>query len=183
MNRRSKRTPAPEIGHGRQPGRGGPPITVCEALRRAPGLRIVLQPRPPSRGRNGPRRGAFTVVVLISLLVGGMLLVSLLKLALLQQRQLRNEQSRLQATWLAVSGLDRAAGRLALDAAYTGETWKVEPASLGGGDAASVVIRVEKSADSSANGRTVVVEAVYPAEGPHQARLTRKATITISRES
>ena len=130
----------------------------------------------------GPRRGAFTVVVLICLLVAGMLLAALLKLALLQSRQAGYEQARLQAAWLAVSGLDRAAARLALEPGYTGETWEIEPARLGGPAAATVNIRVEK-AETETHRRTVVVEAVYPAEGPHRARLTRQAIFTISRES
>jgi Tfp pilus assembly protein PilX len=128
------------------------------------------------------RRGAFTTIVLICLVLAGMLLASLLKLALMQQRQSRYEQARLQAAWLALSGLDRAAARLALEAGYAGETWNVEPARLGGADSATVIIRVER-VETEANRRTVVVEAVYPAEGPHQARLTRQAILSISRES
>ncbi len=128
------------------------------------------------------RRGAFTVVVLVCLLVAGMLLASLLKLALLQNRQTGYEQARLQASWLAASGFDRAAGRLAREPDYAGETWNIEPAHLGGANAATVNIRVEK-VEAETDRRTVVVEAVYPAEGPHQARLTREAILTISRES
>jgi Tfp pilus assembly protein PilX len=128
------------------------------------------------------RRGAFTVIVLICLLVSGMLLATLLRLALQQNRQAGYEQARLQAAWLAVSGLDRAADRLALEPDYAGETWTIEPASLGGRSAGTVVIRVEK-AEADSDRRTVVVEAVYPAEGPHQARLTRQATFSIPKES
>lgn len=128
------------------------------------------------------RRGAFTVVVLICLLVAGMLLTSLLKLALLQNRQAGYEQARLQAAWLAVSGIDRAAARLAHDRNYTGETWNIEPAQLGGPDSATVVIRVVE-AEAQAHRRTAVVEAVYPAETSHQARLTRQATIILPKDS
>jgi len=149
----------------------------------------IMKPKPVPvaggdlRDRHGPRsrRGAFTVVVLICLLVAGMLLASLLKLALLQNRQAGYEQARLQAAWLAVSGLDRAASRLALEPSYAGETWSIESARFGGSDGATVVIRVEKT-ETAANRCTVVVEATYPAEGPHQARLTRQATLSIPKE-
>jgi len=133
------------------------------------------------RARAAPRRGAFIIVVMVCLLVAGMLLASLLKLALLQDRQLGCEQARQQAGWLADAGLDRAAGRLARDPAYTGETWNIEAAQLGGSDAARVDIRIQND-ESRERQRTLVVEAVFPADGPHPARVTRQTTITLSKE-
>ena len=130
---------------------------------------------------NVPRRGAFTVVVLVCLLVSAMVLASLLKLALLHDGQLGNVQMRLQAGWLADSGLERAAARLAVDPAYAGETWTINAERLGGPDAAAVVIRVEKD-ESQTQRRLVVVKAVYPAEGTQQARLTRQTTIILAQE-
>ncbi len=127
------------------------------------------------------RRGAFLVVVMVCLLVAGMLVGSLLKLALLQDRQLNYEQARLQAAWLADAGLDRAAGRLGREPDYAGEAWEIDAAQLGGPDAAVVVIRVQK-AEANPPRRTITVEALFPSEGPHQARLTRQATITVSKE-
>lgn len=131
--------------------------------------------------RNVTRRGTFTVVVLVCLLVSAMVLASLLKLALLQDRQLEHGQWRLQTAWLAESGLDRAAARLAADPAYAGETWKIDAGRLGGQDFAAVVIRVEKE-ESQSHLRRVVVAAAYPAEGTQQARLTRQTTIPLGQE-
>jgi len=128
------------------------------------------------------RRGAFAVVVLVSLLVVGMLVASLLRMALLQDRQLGYEQFRLQAGWLAESGLERAVSRSTADPAYSGETWRLEPGQLESSSAATVVIRIEKE-ETNSRLRKIIVEAVYPAEGPHQARLTREATIVLSKES
>ena len=122
------------------------------------------------------------IVILVCLMVAGILLGSLLRLALLQSRQLGSEQLCLQAEWLADSGLERAGARLARDAAYAGETWTIEPARLGGAGGAVVVIRVENIQDQASN-RSVVVEAVYPAEGPQQARRTRQAKIAVTRGS
>lgn len=128
------------------------------------------------------RRGAFMIVILVCLMVAGILLGSLLRLALLQSRQLGSEQMRLQAEWLADSGLERAGARLARDASYSGETWTIEPTRLGGTDGAAVIIRVE-NIQEQANNRSVVVEAAYPAEGPQQARRTRQAKFAVTRKS
>jgi Tfp pilus assembly protein PilX len=132
--------------------------------------------------RIAPRRGAFIVVVVVCLALAGMILASLLKMALLHERQLGYEQARLQAAWLADSGLDRAAIRLAGKPDYAGETWNIAAAQLGGPEGAVVVIRVQKD-ETRNERRAIVVEAVYPAQGPHQARLTRQATIILSKES
>jgi Tfp pilus assembly protein PilX len=132
--------------------------------------------------RAGSRRGAFTVVVLVALLVAGMLVASLLRMALLQDRQLGYEQFRLQATWLAESGLERAVSRSFAEPDYAGETWRLEPDQLGGAAAATVVIRLEKT-ETKTGQRTIIVEAAFPSEGPHQARLTREVTVIISKES
>src|SRR5712691_7856183 len=95
--------------------------------------------REPRRAR----RGAFTSIVLVCLLISAMLLGGLLKIVLLQNRQAGRELGRVQAVWLAESGLDRAASRLAGDSDYAGETWTIAAARLGG-DRAEVVIRVER---------------------------------------
>jgi Tfp pilus assembly protein PilX len=128
------------------------------------------------------RRGAFMIIILVCLMVAGIILGSLLRLALLQSRQLGSEQMRVQAEWLADSGLERAGARLARDGGYAGETWTIEPGRLGGADGAVVVIRVENIQNQASN-RSVVVEAVFPAEGPQQARRTRQAKVAVSKES
>jgi hypothetical protein len=120
-------------------------------------------------------------VVLVTLLVSTMVLASLLKLALLHDGQSGHVLLRVQTAWLAESGLERAAERLAADPAYAGETWKIAADRLGGLDAAAVVIRVKKD-DSQTDRRLVEVEASYPSEGTPQARLTRQTTITLAQE-
>jgi hypothetical protein len=122
------------------------------------------------------------IVVVVCLIVSGVLLASLLKTALLQDRLLTIEQYRAQSGWLAEAGLERAAGRLALAPDYAGETWNIEPGYFGGSNSAVVVIRVMKE-ETRSSRRTIVVEAVFPSEDPHQARLTRQATVNISQES
>jgi Tfp pilus assembly protein PilX len=140
--------------------------------------RVICQ---SDRRRPPRRRGAFTVVVLVCLLISTMILLSLLKIVLLHDRQLGREGVRVQAVWLAEAGLERAADRLAADSAFSGETWKIEASRLGGRDPATVTIRID-SVESQPHHRLVVVEAVYPAEGPEQARITRQTTVTLIQE-
>src|SRR5262245_17424896 len=139
-------------------------------------------PRNPAVRRGASRRGAFLIVAMVCLLLAGLLLSSVLKLAVLQEQQLGFEKSRLQAAWLAESGLERAAARLAQEPGYSGETWKISAARLGGADAAVVVIRVQQTKTEESR-RAIVVEATYPAEGPHHARLTGDAIVSVSKES
>ncbi len=127
------------------------------------------------------RRGAFTVIVLVCLLISTMVLGSLLKIALLRDRQLGREFSRVQTNWLADSGMERAASRLAADPAFSGETWKIDADRLGERDPAVVVIRIEP-VETQPHQRRIVVEAVYPAQGPVHARITRQANITLTQE-
>jgi hypothetical protein len=139
----------------------------------------VTRKRSVSTTHKSARRGGFIIVVMVCLLLAGMLVASLLKLALLQAGQLGHEQTRLQTAWLADSALKRAASRLARDDSYEGETWKISAAQLRGLDGAVVVIRVDRG---EAGQPRVVVEATYPAEGPPRARMTRQATLTVAKE-
>lgn len=127
------------------------------------------------------RRGAFTVVVLMCLLISTMLLGTLLKIVLLQDRQMGREVVRVQAGWLAESALDRAAARLGVDPEFAGETWEIAADRLGGRESATVTIRVEKL-EGHTHQRLIVVEAAYPAQGPDHARVTRQATVTLIQE-
>jgi hypothetical protein len=121
------------------------------------------------------------VIVLVCLLISTMVLGSLLKIALLRDRQLGREFSRVQSNWLADSGLERAASRRAADPDFAGETWKIDGDQLGGRDPAVVVIRVEP-VEQQPHQRLIVVEAAYPAQGPEHARITRQANITLTQE-
>src|SRR5436190_6570852 len=133
------------------------------------------------RALPGARHGAFTIVVLICLLLSGMLLASLLKLALLHDGQLGHVQLRLQTAWLEESGLERAAARLAVDRNYAGETWTINADRLGGPHDAAIDIRVVQD-QSQTDRRLVVVEAACPADGAQRARLTRQTTVMLAHE-
>jgi hypothetical protein len=127
------------------------------------------------------RRGGLAVVVLVCLLIAGMVLGSLLKLAMLQDRQSERDAWRVQAGRLADSGLSRAASRLTADPNYAGETWQIHPDQLDG-QGATIVIHVENDG-AGARRRLVSAEATFPSAGPEQARQTRQIFVSLSEES
>lgn len=128
------------------------------------------------------RRGAFLVVALICLVLATGLVGGVLLLAQSQHRQMTQHQFRLQAEWLAQSGLERAAARLRVDPGYAGEIWSLPAASLGGSDTGQVTIRANPVKDDDAR-RTILVEAVFPAGSPQPVKRTRQTTLVLFQES
>lgn len=136
-----------------------------------------------SRGRENTsldsrRRGAIMICAMICLLLISLLLGSLLKVALAHRRQVRTEQYRLQAQWLAESALERSVSRLAADADYSGEEWNIAAKELDGRHAGSVKIGVQKSAQRPMQ-RIVTVEAIYPSGVARSAKRTKQLTVRI----
>lgn len=135
--------------------------------------------RRTESGRPHRRRGvalalALACLVLIVLVLGG-----LLRRVAEARLIVRAEERRLQADWLADSGLARASARLAVDPSYAGETWNVPAATLGGAEPAVVAITVEPEPDAP-DRRRVRVQADYPPDPPRRARRSRTTTITIA---
>ena len=109
-------------------------------------------------------------------------MLSLVQLAVGQWKLVRAEALRLQCSWLAESGLDRAASRLALDPMYPGETWTLPAAALRGPEGATVTIRVEPVPDQSLR-RLVHVQADYPDDPQQRVRLGKQAVVELQSES
>ncbi len=135
--------------------------------------------RPPGSDRHQNRRGvalalALACLVLIVLVLGG-----LLRRVAEARLVVRAEERRLQADWLADSGLARAAARLAADPSYAGETWNLPAATLGGAEPAVVAITIQPE-PAAPDRRRVRVQADYPPDPPRRARRTRTTTITIA---
>ena len=118
------------------------------------------------------RRGAAILIVMVCLLLASMLGASLVNLALAQRKQARRAQLHLQATWLAESGLERAAAQLARDPEYAGETWKLPE----NGPAGLVRIEVNKD-EANTNRRVVRVVADYPRDTAHRARVSKQVLV------
>jgi hypothetical protein len=119
------------------------------------------------------------ISVLVCMAVAMLLVGSWLQTAAIERRQLRGQEDRLQADWLAESGLERAAARLAADESYAGETWRIAADELGGRAAGEVVIRVESLADHP-RGRLVHVQADFPAGAEHRARRSKQTPVDLS---
>jgi hypothetical protein len=121
-----------------------------------------------------------SVAALVCLLVMTLICGSLLRTIQAQRALVQNEERRLQAEWLAESGLERAYARLAHDPAYEGETWTVSGDSIGGTDAGTVTIGVAARPErGGVSERLVSVLADYPSDPERRARARRQATIAV----
>jgi Tfp pilus assembly protein PilX len=131
--------------------------------------------------RAKPPRGMISVAALVCLLVMTLICGSLLRTIQTQRALVRSEERRLQAEWLAESGLERAYVRLANDPAYTGETWTLSADQLGGMDAGSVTISVGAGPEhGGVSQRLVSVQADYPGDPPRRVRVRRQATVEVA---
>ncbi|HZW32326.1 MAG TPA: hypothetical protein VFF52_16555 [Isosphaeraceae bacterium] len=128
-------------------------------------MRLTHRRRPHSRGLT-------VVVVLVCLIIITIMAGAVLKAGLTQREQVKAQEHRLQAEWLAESGLQRALARLTADPGYKGETWEVPARDLDSADDALVAITVEP-ARGGAHGRTVRVQADYPRDPTRRARHSR----------
>ena len=125
------------------------------------------------------RRGAVLVMVLVCMMVALVILTSLVKLAAAGRRMTDRQAWQVQASWLAESGLERAAWRLAADADYAGETWTLSADQMAAADAAVVRIEVETIPEQP-NRRLVRVRADYPDHPQHRARQTKQAVVQLA---
>jgi type II secretory pathway component PulK len=122
------------------------------------------------------------ISVLVCLSVVMLIFASWLRAGILQARQVRAQQDRLQAELLADSGLERAAAQLAASGNYPGETWNLDAAAFGGTAGGRVEIRVTPDGQD-ARSRHVVAVADFPAEGPSVARRSKEITIVLQEKA
>jgi hypothetical protein len=138
------------------------------------------------------RRGLTTIAVLICLVIITLISGALLKVSLAQRNMNGDRERRLQAEWLAESGVDRALARLTVDHNYSGETWPITAGELGlpettaptespwrtARSAAIVTIAVEPIA-GEANRRRIRVQADYPVDPPRRSRYSKQLLIDL----
>jgi type II secretory pathway component PulK len=130
--------------------------------------------KPPLLQRK--QRGVVLLVVLICLALATTLFVLVVKQAAAERNMLRMSESRLQALWLAEAGLERAAGRLAANPEYVGETWTVADDELAADQGAVVRIRVQTVANRPERF-SVQVEADYPDASDYCCRQTKQLIV------
>ncbi len=133
-----------------------------------------MSPTHRKRRRSGIALALGLLVLGMIVLVFGVLLHRVHQARTVQSAEFRA----LQAGWLAESGLERASVRLAEDPDYSGETWVVPSADLGGLDGARVEIRVEPI-DNQPALRRVRVRADYPDNRWTRVRRTKTGILEL----
>ena len=132
--------------------------------------------RQTNRRSRAFRRRAFALLaVLIALAVVAVLVTGWIGSGIGRRAHARQAEQRLQADWLAESGLDRAAARLAANASYTGEVWNIPGKELSGPDGATVDIRVAPTGDSAKKRVTAVAD--YPADPQRRSRVSKDVVL------
>ena len=89
-----------------------------------------------------PRRGMLAIAVLVCLIVLTLIAGASSASGPRSRDEIRAQERRLQAEWLAEAGLRRALARLDADPGYSGETWNIDARELDSADAATVTITV-----------------------------------------
>ena len=75
--------------------------------------------------------GAVLLIVMACLAIATTLVVGWARIAVLENRQARWAEDRLQAEWLAESAIQRAAAQLLANTEYPGEVWRFTAADFG----------------------------------------------------
>ncbi len=125
------------------------------------------------------RRGVILIVVIVCLMVAAAIVVSVARQAGMERRTQQTSHWGAQAEWLAEAGVERAAARLAANAAYAGETWRISAEDLGEDSAAEVRIKAETIAGHSGQ-RMIRVEADFPIAP--ELRCRRVKQMVVDRE-
>jgi type II secretory pathway component PulK len=128
--------------------------------------------------RAKPRRGAILAVTIVCLIVAVAMLTAILSEATARRRQTRVALWQVQAQWLAESGLERAAWRLAGDPNYSGERWTLPAEEFHGDAAAAVTIEVEAVAGQPRR-RLVRAQADYPDDPHDRARQSKQTVVEL----
>jgi Tfp pilus assembly protein PilX len=145
-----------------------------------------------SKSQKPSRRALTTVAVLVCLIVITLIGAALLKVGLAQRSQVRSQEHRLQAEWLAESGLDRAVAQLATDKNYPGEAWPIRAQDLGfpaspvlgqtSGSSAQplgmITITVDRVGEN-VHRRRIRVQADYPLDPPARSRHTKQMLLDL----
>ena len=128
-----------------------------------------------------PRRGMLAIAVLVCLIVLTLIAGALLRAGAAQRDEVRAEERRLQAEWLAEAGLRRALARLDADPGYSGETWKIDARELDSADAATVTITVERPAGDAKAPDDPRPGRLPPRPAPAGAMLPSSITTSLGR--
>ena len=124
------------------------------------------------------RPGVILVIAIVCIAVASVIFLAVLRTAVAERGALRAEAWRQQALWLAESGVERAAARLAADSGYQGETWNV-PADQLAADTGGVVEIEVQAVPQRPDHRLVRVRADFPDDPQHRARKSKQVLIQL----
>lgn len=153
---------------------------------------------------NGSRDGMILMIAIVCVAVASMVFMAVLKTAVTERSAIEARHWQEQARWLAESGVERAAARLAADPAYRGETWRIPAEEIDGNDAGVVKVEVSEEQEGE-NGKgeegekekesqavsdshssplisrhfSVRVQADFPDDPHHRARYTKQVPMEI----
>ena len=130
--------------------------------------------RRPSHQRNG----VVLVTALVCLLIVMAMIATMIQGTLRNQRQLSTQHDARQTELLLQAGIYRAASRLAQDADYMGETWKLPAEAFSGSGEALVTITVSR--ESNESPLQIKVTAEYPAGSEWSIRRSDSFTLSPS---
>ncbi len=143
------------------------------AARRGAGARSAFLSHPTT-----PRRGVVLIMVLVALGLTAVIGCALLQMAGMELSMLAAREQESQARWLAESGVERAAAKVAADHDYAGETWSLTEEDLGGRGPGQVTIRVEYD-DANSSLRRVAVEAKFPSDATSPKRYMKQVELDL----
>jgi hypothetical protein len=144
---------------------------------------MIRSPLVPSgTHRRSPRRGLVLAVVLVCLSIALMLATTLTGAVAMRHQTDRLAEYRQQCSYLAESGVQRAAAQLARSADYEGETWEIPEELLASRGKAIVTIRVEP-VEGPATGSRIHVEASYPLDVVQRAVQIRERFVPSFQET
>jgi Tfp pilus assembly protein PilX len=140
-------------------------------------LRVGRIAETASRGDGmASRRGAVMVFALMALLVASLMIGSLLKTAGMSHRQLKKDEHRLQASFLADAGCERARMLLQTQPDFSSGEWSIPPEQLAPDRSAKVLMTVSTDLNQP-DQRIVTAVAQYPLGHPDLVRITRQIRI------
>lgn len=122
-------------------------------------------------GASASRSGIALMVVLVALAIVSSIATTLLRLALMHNKQAERHVQVAQSRWLAESACQLAAERLQADPKLEGFTWSVPAAELDGRHSAHVTITI-RPVEQQPQRREVTVVADFP-QNPSQRTRTR----------
>lgn len=128
-------------------------------------MQIVSQPKISLRRR----RAVVTVMVLLVLMLMAGILAQLVRRAVTDRRQIRQESYQQQTIELAFAGVSRFVQKRSASADYSGEVWNVPAGLIHQTNSGQVKISID--------GASAVIVARYPSNLEHPVQITKTVSL------